>query len=160
MRHPYAPARNQRLDRFLYKASGQPVFFTVRSYRQSQPFVNPELARAVSNCLLEERSKHGIDVYVYCLLPDHLHLVACPQEDGKDTLTFLDRFKGRSTKISWDHGCPGKLWQPRSFDHLVRKEESLLDIAKYILENPVRRGLADRWEDYPGCGLVDPMPLG
>jgi hypothetical protein len=48
----------------------------------------------------------------------------------------------------------------RSFyDHLIRKEEDLRQIAEYILNNPVRKGLVQRCEDYPYCGLIDPLPI-
>jgi REP element-mobilizing transposase RayT len=93
-------------------------------------------------------------------MPEHMHIVACARKNGSNVLTFVDRFKGKSTTLWWNMGCHGKLWQPRSYDHLVRREESLLVIVKYVLDNPVRRGLAERWEDYGWCGLLDPMPLG
>ncbi|MFA6548303.1 MAG: hypothetical protein WCT39_00020 [Candidatus Margulisiibacteriota bacterium] len=37
-------------------------------------------------------------------------------------------FKGKTTRISWDFGVTGKLWQERFFDHVVRKQEDLKTI--------------------------------
>jgi len=51
------------------------------------------------------------------------------------------------------------LWQKNFYDHIVRKEESILKIAEYILNNPVRKGMALRWESYPYSRMVDPLPL-
>ena len=49
--------------------------------------------------------------------------------------------------------------QKRSYDHFVRQSEDLVAIGQYILDNPVRRGLAQSLGDYPWAGLVDPLPL-
>lgn len=157
-RHPYAPAQNQRLERHLYQTIGQPVFLTIRAYKGSRPFQNRELASSVVECLVAERTNYGCDLHVYSLLPDHLHIVTSPRIPGGDAMTYLDRFKGKSTRIAWQYGVRGKLWQPRSYDHLVRKEEDLLAMCNYIVENPLRLSLVDRWEDYPFSGFIDPLP--
>ena len=51
-------------------------------------------------------------------------------------------------------------WQTGFFDHIIRKEEGLVHVARYILHNPVRKGLVEYWQDYPfkgsiGCQLED-----
>jgi hypothetical protein len=43
----------------------------------------------------------------------------------------------------------GRVWQAESFDHVVRSSEGLDAKILYLLENPVRLGLARVWEDYP-----------
>lgn len=42
----------------------------------------------------------------------------------------------------------GKFWQKDSFDHYVRNERELNNIINYILQNPVKARLIDKWEDY------------
>ena len=44
------------------------------------------------------------------------------------------------------------IWQKGSYDHVMRKDEDLNSTAEYILNNPVRRGRADNWGNYPWCG--------
>ena len=154
----YAPAKNQRLDRTVYHTANQPVFFTIRAREDLRPFVDVEFGQAVVSCLLEERTICGCLVHVYALLPDHLHMVASPAIDNSDLLTFVDRFKGKSARLGWSFGNQGRLWQPRSYDHVIRKAEDLNEVGEYILANPVRLGLVDRWEDYSLCGLVDSWP--
>ena len=44
------------------------------------------------------------------------------------------------------------LWQDSYYDHVVRPEENLSAIARYIIENPVRAGLARSPFDYPFVG--------
>jgi len=46
------------------------------------------------------------------------------------------------------HGTSGPVWQEESFDHVLRSEESFEEKLEYIRQNPVRRGLVTRPEDY------------
>jgi putative transposase len=92
-------------------------------------------------------------------MPDHLHFLACPREDGASVLTFTDRYKGRVTNRSWTLGWQGKLWQPRYFDHIVRTDESLIAIAEYILNNPVRKHLVEQAEDWQWGSHANPLPI-
>ena len=45
-----------------------------------------------------------------------------------------------------------RLWQRYGFERTLRRDESTLSVARYILENPVRAGLAASAEDYPFLG--------
>jgi REP element-mobilizing transposase RayT len=85
--------------------------------------------------------------------------VVSPDEDGASVLTFTDRYKGKTTNLSWRLGWHGKLWQPRFYDHVVRCEESLLAIGQYILDNPVRKGLTAAADDWPWSGIMNLPPL-
>jgi REP element-mobilizing transposase RayT len=91
-------------------------------------------------------------------MPDHLHLIAAPRIDGCSVLTFVDRFKAVTTRASWRFNLRGKLWQPRSYDHVLRSDEDLERVCEYVLANPVRAGFADGGDGYPWCGFVDPFP--
>ncbi|MBI3465874.1 MAG: hypothetical protein HY000_22895 [Planctomycetes bacterium] len=66
-----------------------------------------------------------------------------------------DRFKGKSTNKSWTLGHRGRLWQPRSYDHVLREEESVMAVADYILNNPVRKGYVKQWQDWPYSVRLD-----
>jgi putative transposase len=151
-------SRNQRLSAEQYAIVGNVGFFSIRAHRKTTPFVVAELNEAVVATLLEERLRLGMELYVYCLMPDHLHVLIGPKQPGLSMLTFIDQFKGKSTRVSWPHGWQGKLWQPRSYDHLVRRSEDLRAIAEYVLDNPVRKGLVASSEDYRWSGLAEPLP--
>ena len=141
-----------------YAIVGNVGFFTVRAYDDHAPFVKAELNEAIVAALFAERLFLGTELYVYCVMPNHLHILIGPKESGRSMLTFVDQFKGKSTRVSWAYGWKGKLWQPRSYDHLVRRSEGLRAIAEYILDNPVRKGLAESSEAYQWSGLLDPLP--
>ena len=157
-RHPYVASRNERLSAEQYAIAGNVGFFTVRAYKDHAPFVKAELNEAVVAALFAERLRLGTELYVYCVMPNHLHILIGPKESGRSMLTFVDQFKGKSTRVSWAYGWKGKLWQPRSYDHLVRRSEGLREIAEYIINNPVRKGLVESSGAYRWSGLLDPLP--
>ena len=48
----------------------------------------------------------------------------------------------------------GKLWQRYGYERTLRKDEDIVTVARYILENPVRAGLARTVEEYPFVGSM------
>jgi hypothetical protein len=42
----------------------------------------------------------------------------------------------------------GPVWEEESFDHVLRSDESLKEKCEYLRQNPVRRRLVKRPEDY------------
>jgi hypothetical protein len=44
------------------------------------------------------------------------------------------------------------LWQPSFFDRTLRSDESICEVIRYIVQNPIRAGLVERAEDYPYWG--------
>lgn len=43
---------------------------------------------------------------------------------------------------------PGAFWQHESYDHVVRDEKELRRIIEYVLNNPVKADLCEKWEDW------------
>jgi hypothetical protein len=61
----------------------------------------------------------------------------------------LKSLKGASARIvNKLAGTCGPVWQEESFDHVLRSQESLKEKIEYIRQNPVRRGLVDKPEEY------------
>ena len=52
-------------------------------------------------------------------------------------------------------GRRGSFWQAESYDHIVRDEDELERIIKYVIYNPVKAGLVDRWEDWKHTYLLE-----
>jgi len=77
------------------------------------------------------------------MMPDHIHFLI----QGANIIDFIRLFKGKLTPIARLIEPGRKLWQRSFYDHALRSEESLYDVARYIWENPVRMGIT---EDPPG----------
>ncbi len=156
---PYKPVSNQPLDPKLYEQTGRITFITIDAYQHSTPFVQRGINQMVIDTLHSEQFRLNCRIFIYCLMPDHLHFLVSPIQDGVSVLTFTNQFKGKTTSLSWDLGWQGKLWQPRFYDHIVRADENLRAIAEYIIANPVRKELASTPEEWPWSGSCSPLPL-
>ncbi len=100
-------------------------------------------------------------MYCPCILlhADHQHLIVSGTNSEADTLKLIKAYK-QKTGYWLAKNRIIACWQKDFFDHIIRKEEGLINIAKYILNNPVRAGLVEYWQDYPfngaiGCELSD-----
>jgi len=114
--------KNPRLKDFDY-SSLQAYFITICSLDRKQYFENGAFKQAVINCLKEEKERTGFLVYVYCLMPDHMHLLLSPPGDGLSVSRFIGGFKSKANRIAWEFGIKGKLWQTGFYDHVLRKKE-------------------------------------
>ena len=104
-------------------------------------------------CLHDNGTK--LDLKVAVVMPDHVHLIFTPLVDYEamevwSLAKIMEAIKGASAhKINKALHRKGRVWQPESFDHVLRSSESLDAKIEYLLNNPVRRGLAREWPDYP-----------
>ena len=88
-------------------------------------------------------------------MPDHVHVIFTPLTNTSRLTIYslaeiMGAMKGASAqKINQQLGRTGRVWQTESFDRVLRSSENLDAKVAYILENPVRKALVPRWEDYP-----------
>ncbi len=149
-----------RLDAIDYSDADCVYFVTLCARYLSSPFADLQLASAIVDALLY-RSRTGTwKLYAYVLMPDHLHAAISPVDNGRAISELLRDFKSYTTRIGWKHGLPGALWERGFYDHVVRRERSLIAICEYIIANPVRKGLAKVAGEWPFAGMPDPLPLG
>jgi REP element-mobilizing transposase RayT len=118
-------------------------------------WVLPERVRSlVLECCLHDNGVK-FDLRIAVVMPDHVHMIFTPlvNEEALETYSLaeiMESIKGASAhKVNKVLGRKGRLWQPESFDHVLRSSESLDAKIVYVLENPVRLGLVDEWADYP-----------
>ncbi len=105
------------------------------------------------------------DLQAYSIMPNHVHVLFSMAtqvvddqgvwpEEIPEHYVQLDKVMqlikgGSSYSINRHLGRSGKFWFKDSYDHYVRKEEEWLNIALYILQNPVKAGLAKKWDAWP-----------
>lgn len=85
----------------------------------------------------------------WVLMPDHLHGLLSLGEQT-DLSEVMRRFKGASARaVNLARGSSGSLRQPAFYDRALRREESRIEAARYIVANPLRAGLVARVGDDP-----------
>jgi putative transposase len=97
-------------------------------------------------------NRSGWKCHVYCLMPNHFHLVIETREPNISA--GMQRLN--STYAQWfnlRYGFTGHLFQGRFYGQLVESNYHLLELARYLVLNPVRAGLCAsaggwKWSSY------------
>ncbi len=139
-----------RLKDFSYKGFWR-YFITISTDYSKRYFENNESVQYCLDILENLSIAHKFNILAYCFMPDHLHLLVEGKKEDSDFKKFMSVFKQKTNfyfkKIK---GYP--LWQENYYEHVLRKEEDTLEVVKYILNNPVRKGLVEDFKDYPFLG--------
>ena len=87
-------------------------------------------------------------LHAWVVMPNHIHLLLTPNIEPSIVLRKLKGTSAREANQLLDlTGQP--FWQAESYDHLVRSQAEFKRIEHYIIQNPVRAGLARSEEEYP-----------
>jgi putative transposase len=110
------------------------------------------VARIVSDAI-HFRNNRQYDLYAFCIMPNHVHMVSTPLMKTPDTFyglpEIMHSLKGYSARqANLVLGRTGAFWQEESYDHVVRNQAELERIVQYVLYNPVQAGLTETWQDW------------
>jgi len=84
----------------------------------------------------------------WVVMPDHFHWLVELQKGSLSEL--MQKTKSLSTKaINLETGRNINLWQRGFHDRALRRDEGLVDMARYVVANPLRAGLVEKLGDYP-----------
>ena len=109
----------------------------------------------LSDLWVKSASLDGWYVGRFVLMPDHVHLFASPAVTAKSRPDWLKTWKSVSSRqIAHASRIVPPIWQPDTFDHILRSAESYDAKWAYVLMNPVRSGLVARPEDWPWAGEI------
>lgn len=112
-----------------------------------------EIANLVEESIQYRNSKL-YDLYAYCIMPNHLHLVFkhLVKKDDKETpitdiMQNFKRYTARECNKLLNR--TGHFWQPESYDRVIRNTDELGKTIRYTLNNPVKAGMVKHWKDWP-----------
>ena len=141
-------SRSNRLINYDY-SKDRPIHVTICTENKENFFDSEVGARIVINELFKTAKDLGFRILCYCLMPDHLHVIVSPGETTLPLSKFLNIFKGRTTRVFKYKENLKKIWQRSAFDHVIRTEENLKAVIEYIMNNPVRKGIVQKADEYP-----------
>ena len=164
VRGMYKHRRGHTLRNGRHSAEGQVYLVTTVTRDRRRLFEDFEVGTIVSRTLAQPALWPDADLLAWTLMPDHLHLLVQLRAGG-DLSMLMQRLKAVTSLEAGRLVGPGGIWQHGFHDRAVRKEESLRDVARYVIANPIRAGLVARVADYPFWNSVwqdpgiDPLDL-
>lgn len=122
-------------------APGIPHHVTQRGNRRMETFFPEEDYQAYLSLMAEWCRKFRVSVWAYCLMPNHVHLIAVPETEEALRMAIGEAHRRYSSMINRRQKWTGHLWQGR-FSSFPMDEAYLISAVKYIEMNPVRANLA------------------
>lgn len=98
--------------------------------------------------ILKFKSEHPFDLYHYCLMPNHVHMLIKTNK-ASDFSVFMKKIElAYFHHYRQEYGWVGHFWQGRYKSQAVGKDAYFIQCGKYIELNPVRAGIIDDPEEY------------
>ena len=114
-----------------------PIFFKDENYRfLIQKFINTI-------------GKYDIDIFTYCLMPNHYHILVRQNSDTSISKWLKTVFNGYSKAINKQENRKGTIFEGRAKNKEITNERHLMHLIRYIHYNPVQSGIvtkAEAWE--------------
>ena len=126
---------------------GYPHHVTQRGIRKQQTFFDDSDYQAYIDLVKELKIKAGVAIWAYCLMPNHIHVIAVPKERQSLARLFGTAHHRYAKRVNAMHDWRGHLWQER-FYSVVMDETHTLAAMRYVELNPVRAGLCKNAEDW------------
>jgi len=126
---------------------GYPYHVTQRGNRRQQTFFKDSDYALYRDLIAEAAHKAGAEIWCYCLMPNHVHMIVVPSDEDGLRRTFADAHRRYTGFINARHRWTGHLWQGR-YGAVVMDESHLAHAMRYVSLNPVRARLVSRAEEW------------
>jgi putative transposase len=130
---------------------------TQRGNRRQRTFFGADDDALYETLLAEHCGRLGVEVWAWCLMPNHVHLVLVPPEAGALAAALGEAHRRYSRHVNVREGWRGYLWQGR-FASCALDEPHLLAAVRYVELNPVRARLRGG-DGGDGLPTTAPSPL-
>lgn len=127
---------------------GAPHHVTQRGNRRETTFFEEADYHLYRDLLARAAAGAGAEIWAYCLMPNHVHVIAVPKDEDGLRRTFGELHRRYTGRINARHRWTGHLWQAR-FGSVAMDDDHLLAAIRYVSLNPVRARLVERAEDWP-----------
>ena len=105
----------------------------------------------------EAKLRHPVKIFAFCLMPNHFHFILEPSDE-----TALSRFMqwlltSHVRRYHKHYGSSGHIWQGRFKSFPIQRDEHLITVLRYVLQNPVRAGLCAAVREWKWSSLGKPQ---
>ncbi|MGA2375599.1 MAG: transposase [Candidatus Sulfotelmatobacter sp.] len=140
--------------------TGQTYMVNSSTWERRSLFRNERWARLFIDTLYHYRGSAYL-LHEFVVMPDHFHVLLTPKTSLEKAVQFIKG--GFSYRAKKELGSSMEIWQRGFSDHRIRDAGDYLRHVDYIRENPVRKHLCERVEEYPYSSAavdveLDPVP--
>lgn len=127
---------------------GYPYHVIQRGNRNQKVFIREGDKAKYLKILKVQADLFGLDVWAYCLMDNHVHLIVMPNHEGALTECISETHRSYTCMVNFREDWRGHLWQGR-FKSYPMNARYLWAAVRYVERNPVRAGIVTKAEDYP-----------
>lgn len=143
-------------------SNGQTYMITSSAWGRRSLFSRDVWAKLIIDTLYHYRGTAFL-LHEFVIMPDHIHVLLTPNTSLEKAVQFIKG--GFSYRAKKELGSNMEVWQKGFSDHRIRDASDYRLHERYIRQNPVRKKLCERAEDYPYSSArsgfeLDPAPQG
>ena len=131
-----------------WASASNPHHLTQRGNRRQQTFFGESDYRLYKQLMAVWCAQAGVEIWAYCLMPNHVHLIATPRDTQALARAVGEAHRRYTRAVNFAQGWRGYLWQGR-FASMVLDGAHLHAAVRYVEQNPVRAGLCRQAWRYP-----------
>ncbi len=128
-------------------AVGMPHHIIQRGNRRQKVFFQKEDRSHYLSILKKFSHKYKLAIWAYCLMDNHIHLIAVPSTNDGLAKAIGETHKIYTWRINQREKWRGYLWEGR-FKSFVMAHDYLYKAVRYVERNPVRAGIVQQAQDY------------
>lgn len=149
------------LRRHRFSSPNQIYLITFTTDKRQSVFLENYLAaRAFCMAINDHRLWLEATLMCWVLMPDHVHLLVQIGET-ESISSLINRLKANTArKVNLTLGKKDRLWGKGFHDRAIRSDENIVDVARYVVMNPTRAGLAKSAGMYPYWNAIWLAPSG
>lgn len=148
----------RRLPEGFYRGHSS-VHWQMTIQDRAQGWLKPGFHARFREVLLHTLARHDLVCPIYCLMPDHMHLLWMGTSSDADQKLAAKFFREHVNALL-HRSLNGIRFQKQAYDHVLRQSEqgadAVREMAWYIQQNPVRAGLEVEESDWPYLGCMVP----
>lgn len=142
-------AAYSKLRKGRFSCGGQVFHVVSRTWQRQKIFSDWYVATLACRSFCSRQALQNSRLLCWVLMPDHAHWLL-QLDEPDDISSLVGRMKSISAREVRVHaGRAGSIWYPGFYERAIRREQDLVDVARYIIANPLRGKLCCRLGHYP-----------
>ena len=128
--------------------TGEPHHLIQRGNRRAAVFHSDNERHTYLRLIQEYAALHRLTLWAYCLMTNHIHLIAVPHSEQSIARTLRGLHTVYAMQYNTRYHSTGHLWQGR-YKSCPLDEQHTWAAVRFVERNPVRADIVARAEDYP-----------